>query len=204
MKQLKPSQFEAVAKALAGRARMHTTQTLPDIEDFVQGVTIENKTAHGIAFVTLYEQTYQGKSDVRGIAGFVHDGACYHFDQRGIGDSWYPDSKAKLVAAQMLEELANATKRLAGLAERKANGTVVNFGPVSRTLLPNEIEAHKATLARGGSFALNPSGMGVGYRFYVARRGQVARYGSQCQPASAQARALLAAPGLVYDHTDHD
>lgn len=208
MKTSPESTFSKVASLLPGSERISSTdkELRLYIDGFVDGVRL--RSASG-AFVLLYAAKYRGDADacVRGMTGFEYDGAVYNFDRYGVEDSWYPegfDGEARPeaeIAAEMRSELARAEERLAAHVARKAAGVVVNFGPTSRTLLPDEIAKYKAAIANRRSFSLTPSGFGTGYRFYSGRA--INRFG-QGIPASKEARELLAAPRLVYDTLDCD
>lgn len=201
--------FAVVANEL-GESVLTAAPEASHIEGFVSGVLLcERVSDVDEAYVLMYEQRSEGWGGnkpqlfVRGMTGFVSDGKRFNFDQRGIGDSWYPDmdQTPQDIVAKMQEQLKQAKERWAAYVKRKAEGTVINFGPTTRTLLPKEIAEFKATLKAGRSFSLNPSGMGTGYRFYVGRA--INRYGEGV-PASAEARKLLGQDRLVYDRTDHD
>lgn len=198
--------FAQVAKLLSTQVVSKLAEEF-SVEGFVTGVLLVQEHPEGKAFCLLYEDKYGDNTSIRGMTGFINNGAMYNFDQRGISDSWYPhDFKGKMSAAEivkeMQEQVENGARRLKAFVERQAFGIKINFGPTARTLLPTEIAKYKELVSNGASFSLNPSGMGTGYRFYSSRTAR-ARYG-QGMPASAEARKALDAPYLVYDTTNHD
>lgn len=215
-----PAKFAKVAKLLPAAVRVSDPDAflgpLAKIlrgsgihkPDLVDTVLLSNPSG---TFCLLYAlKTKFAVEDVistYGMTGFEYEGNTYSFDRLGVEDSWYPDgwnepSPATKIAETMIAELARAEERLAAHIERTTAGTVVNFGPISRTLLRSEINNYKKTISKsGGSFSLTPAGFGTGYRFYVGKTRN--RFG-QGVPASNEVRALLDAPGLVYDTMDCD
>lgn len=180
------------------------------IHDFADGVLLrEDRHENDSIFVMMYAHTARPGEDVgpRGIAGFRHGGKTFTFDRLGVEDSWYPmeygEEKAdtQKIFSLFAQQMDIARERYAAHLEREKAGTVVNFGPVKRTLLPEEIEKYRKLIASRKSFSLTPSGFGTGYRFYSGSG--PGRYG-QGMPASKEARELLAAPRLIYDTLDCD
>lgn len=196
--------FDGIAAALPGSERITKTIEGLYLDGLFDGVILKD----GAAFTAMYAQK-DGHSDavwVRGITGFVYDNRWYNFDQHGVGDSWYPEGfdgplSEKEIVGLMEEQIVEAKRRYDAHVKRQAEGKTVNFGPTSRTLMSNEIEKFKQTLLARKSFSLTPGGFGTGYRFYVGHARN--RFG-QGVPASAEAREILGAPGLVYDEFDHD
>ena len=176
-------------------------------------VILQKPIGANAAFVAMYcvtqtQKTFGPNSWVSGMTGFRCAGKLFNFDRVGVNDSWYPEDLSKRgklrspkdIVAEMLSELARAEKALEARVNREAQGTALNFGPVSRTLLPEEIEKYRKAIAAGKSFSIAPSGFGTGYRFYRSRTpGRFNRI-----PASAEARRVLGEPNLVYDSFDHD
>lgn len=195
-------------------AKLLNTQiitTAPDalyVYQFGCGVLLEKQVGNEKVFAMLYAHSGDAQN-MRGMSGFTVNGSTFTFDRHGIEDSWHVDGwrekdTAQQIAHKMNAELERAETALQARVARERDGVRINFGPTSRILLPKEIEELKKKLAAGRSFDLNPSGMGVGYRFYVNRRGAPSRYGSQCVPAANDAKKALGEPFLVYDCTDHD
>lgn len=224
---MKPSTKKVFA-AVAAALKVEVIESLPTasggglyVPGFTGGVLLtvpKQSDAGDLCFVMLYCDTYTDSRKkpvecVRGMTGFKHGaGRWYDFDRLGVDDSWYPadgwGKSAKLsvtkIVGKMITEMLRAEERYAAHVRREAEGKKVNFGPTARTLMPDEIERYKQTIKAGKSFELNPSGFGVGYRFYSKKVGQRGGLFGQAKPASAEARALLEAPALVYDETDHD
>lgn len=211
------AKFTAVAKAMGGSGKVERLTASPEgfhIDGLVDGVMVSQEMGDGdFIYTLLYAQDWNGKGEkigVRGMTGFNIKGAHYNFDRIGVDDSWYPLNwdgakgmkRTEEVCLTMSEQLEEARAHYKSHQKRQADGVTVNFGPTTRTLLPAELERYKETVARrGGSFSLNPSGFGTGYRFY---QGPVRNRYGQAVPASAEARKLLNAPALVYDTTDCD
>lgn len=207
-----------IAKCVSGAQLLTSLQGTPIawlVHEFEQGLYLTRKVGENTVFTMMYGHTGSTKpTDARGMTGFFLDGKTFTFDRRGIEDSWQPDeycykgpqkaTAPEKIAEEMIKQLDEAEARLVKMAARERDGTVINFGPTSRTLLPAEIANYAALIKSGKSFSLNPSGMGTGYRFYANRRGMPSRYGSQCVPASVEAKKALGEPTLVYDTTDHD
>jgi hypothetical protein len=198
--------FNAIAKLLPGSTVVtECPSCFVYLDGFVGGVLLEE----GDTFTMMYQQQWPNseKTWVRGITGFRCAGQTFTFDRRGVEDSWYPDGHDKRictqvqVAAAMKEQLIRAATALAKRTERETSGTKINFGPTTRTLMPDEIADLRKRLAANRTFEFRPAGFGTGYRFYQSRT--PGRYGSRV-PASEEARKFFAAPYLVYDTMDCD